>query len=206
VARAVSELGLDFAVVTSVTRDDLPDGGAGHFARTVAAIRAASPGTKVEVLIPDLLGDERALGTVIASRPEVLNHNLETVPRLYPRARPGADYGRSLSLLSAARRAGLTTKSGLMVGLGETRTEVESTMEDLAGAGCGAVTVGQYLSPSPGHLPIHRFWSRDEFRELEDFGRKKLGLLVSAGPLVRSSYCAAELFRKATSNHSDQKY
>lgn len=195
VARAVLELDLCYAVVTSVTRDDLPDGGAGHFARTVAAIRRARPGTPVEILIPDFNGDERALRTVADSEPEVLNHNMETVPRLYPAVRPQADYRRSLKVLAMSRQAGLATKSGLMVGLGESPEEVRLLLDDLAGAGCGAVTVGQYLAPSPNHRPIERFWSRDEFLDLGEYGRERLGLLVSAGPLVRSSYGAAELFR-----------
>lgn len=195
VARAVVELGLDYAVITSVTRDDLPDGGAGHIAFTVAAIRAARPGTRVEVLIPDLGGDRRALETVFGSGPEVLNHNLETVPRLYPQVRPQADYVRSLRVLSLAKAAGLATKSGLMVGLGETWEEVASLLEELAGAGCDAVTVGQYLAPSPEHHPIARFWQEEEFLRLEKLGHERLGMEMEAGPLVRSSYKAAELYR-----------
>jgi lipoic acid synthetase len=176
-----------------VTRDDLDDGGAGHFAATVAAIRAASPGTKVEVLIPDLKGDRRALGMILDSKPDVLNHNLETVPRLYTQVRPEADYRRSLQILSLACKAGLRTKSGMMVGLGEDREEIEAVFNDLAQAGCQAATVGQYLSPSPRHRPIARFWSGEEFTRLEEKGRS-LELAVLAGPLVRSSYRAAELY------------
>jgi lipoic acid synthetase len=197
VARAVAGLGLAYAVVTSVTRDDLPDGGAAHIAATVAAIRSASPGARVEVLIPDLQGDRSALALILETRPDVLNHNLETVPRLYPGVRPGADYRLSLGLLRAAAGSGLAAKSGLMVGLGEEFSEVVAVLEDLAGAGCRAATVGQYLAPSPGHRPITRFWQRKEFQALEERGRK-LGMSVCAGPLVRSSYRAAELYDALT--------
>lgn len=193
-ARAVAKLGLSYAVVTSVTRDDLPDGGARHLAAVVAAIRDRCPGTLVELLIPDLKGDREALSIILSARPDVLNHNLETVPRLYPLVRPEADYRRSLDILRAASRAGLVTKSGLMVGLGEETVEVEAVLEDLAGAGCTAATIGQYLAPSPKHQPIARFWGHEEYSYLEEHGRK-LGLAVCAGPLVRSSYRAAELYR-----------
>lgn len=198
VAKAVARLGLAYAVVTSVTRDDLPDGGAGHIADTVAAIRSASPGARVEVLIPDLQGDRSALARVLDARPDVLNHNLETVPRLYPEVRPGAGYRRSMGILQAAAESGLAAKSGLMVGLGEEISEVSAVLEDLAGAGCRAATVGQYLAPSPGHRPISRFWRREEFEALEAHGRR-LGMAVCAGHLVRSSYRAAELYKTLTS-------
>ncbi len=198
VAKAVAMLGLSYAVVTSVTRDDLPDGGAAHIAATVAAIRSGSPGARIEVLIPDLQGDRSALARILESRPDVLNHNLETVPRLYPEVRPAADYQRSLGIIQEAAESGLATKSGLMVGLGEDHSEVSAALEDLAKAGCRAATVGQYLAPSSSHRPITRFWGWEEFQDLESHGRK-LGMAVCAGPLVRSSYRAAELYEEITS-------
>lgn len=208
VGKAVAALGLAYAVVTSVTRDDLPDGGAAHIAATMAAIRSASPGIRVEVLIPDLQGDKKALARIMDSRPDILNHNLETVSRLYPEVRPGADYRRSLGILREAAASGLATKSGLMVGLGEKFSEVTVVLEDLAKIGCRAATVGQYLAPSSGHRPISRFWDRQEFQALEEHGRR-LGMAVCAGPLVRSSYRAAELYNvlmsKAQSNISQYK-
>ncbi len=198
VAETVRELGLRLAVVTSVTRDDLPDGGAAHFAATIAAIGRLAPGCGVEVLIPDLGGDERALATVLAAGPRVLNHNLETVPRLYREVRPQASYRRSLQLLArAARRARAAggvplVKTGLMVGLGETRPEVLAVLRDAAACGVRAVTIGQYLQPGPGHRPVARFWRPEEFADLAAAGRA-LGLVrVEAGPLVRSSYHARE--------------
>ncbi len=198
VAEAVRHLGLRFAVVTSVTRDDLPDGGAAHFAATIAAIRHLNPDCGIEVLIPDLRGDGQALRTVLAAAPSVLNHNLETVPRLYPRLRPEACYATSLEVLRQARRwadaAGrsLTVKTGIMVGLGETRAELADVMRDAAAAGVAVLTIGQYLQPTAAHHPVERYLEPAEFAELADLGRS-LGLAwVEAGPLVRSSYHARE--------------
>jgi len=192
VARTVSRLGLRHVVVTSVTRDDLPDGGASVFAATVRAIRRLSPDTSVEVLIPDFQGSHDALAAVMAARPDVLNHNLETVPRLYRRVRPKAVYARSLALLAQAGEmdAGAITKSGLMVGLGEEHEELLAVMADLVAAGCQVLTIGQYLRPSSRHWPVARYYHPDEFADLAREGRR-LGLRrVEAGPLVRSSYHA----------------
>ena len=192
VARAASRLGLRHAVVTSVTRDDLPDGGASIFAATIRAIRRLSPGTSVEVLIPDLQGSHDSLAAVMAARPDVLNHNLETVPRLYRSVRPKAVYGRSLELLARAREmdGDVIIKSGLMVGLGEERDELLAVMADLVGVGCRVLTIGQYLQPTPRHLPVARYYHPDEFAELAREGRR-LGIRhVESGPLVRSSYHA----------------
>ena len=191
-AAAAAELKLTHVVVTSVTRDDLPDGGAAQFAATIAALRTTLPAAKVEVLIPDFAGSESALATVMAAGPDVLNHNLETVPRLYPVVRPGADYRRSLEVLSRAARLGqgrVIVKSGLMVGLGEEKDEVIAVLSDLAAAGCRLVTVGQYLQPRRDRLPVTRYWDPSEYAEVEAAG-VRLGLSVFAGPLVRSSYLA----------------
>ncbi|MBI2876100.1 MAG: lipoyl synthase [Candidatus Tectomicrobia bacterium] len=203
VAQAVSRLGLRHAVVTSVTRDDLEDGGARLFAQTIQRIRAVHPGCRVEVLIPDFQGSEEALGQVLEARPEILNHNLETVPRLYPRVRPQAQYDRSRQLLDRAKRheTGSITKSGLMLGLGETWEEVLAVMADLREVGCQILTLGQYLRPSPAHLPIARYYRPEEFAELSRQG-EALGFdRVEASPLVRSSYHAA---RQATELEGDR--
>ncbi|MCU0606269.1 MAG: lipoyl synthase [Candidatus Edwardsbacteria bacterium] len=198
VARAVADLGLTHAVITSVTRDDLPDGGAGHFAAAVAAIRSRSPATAVEVLVPDFQGDPAAADRAIAAAPDVFNHNLETVARLYPLARPGADYRRSLGLLARAKAAGLTTKCGLMAGLGETMAEVEAVLRDLSDAGCDLVTIGQYLAPSAAHLPVDRFWTDAEYDGISRYGEALPGIVrVLAGPLVRSSYRARQIYQEA---------
>ena len=192
VAQAVRRMGVRHAVVTSVNRDDEPDGGAAVFAATIRWIRRLSPGTSVEVLIPDFVGNWEALATVMAARPEILNHNTETVPRLYPRVRPKARYERSLELLRRARELAPDgiTKTGVMVGLGETRHELLLVMTDLADAGCDVLTVGQYLRPSVKHAPVERYYRPEEFEELAEEGRR-LGLRhVEAGPLVRSSYHA----------------
>jgi lipoic acid synthetase len=193
VADAVAALALRYAVLTSVTRDDLPDGGAGHFAAAIRAIRQRVPGCRVEVLIPDFRGSRQALQTVLAAAPDVLNHNLETVPRLYPRVRPGASYERSLALLAAAHelRPQRPAKSGLMLGIGESLDEVLAVMGDLRAAGVDLLTLGQYLRPSPLHLPVSRFVSPQEFERLASQGRKLGFAHVEAGPLVRSSYRAA---------------
>jgi lipoic acid synthetase len=192
VADAVARLGLKHVVVTSVDRDDLPDGGAKHFAETIHAIHAASPGTTVEVLTPDFLRKAGAIEVVMAARPDVFNHNLETVPRLYLNVRPGARYYASLRLLDRAKELvpdGFT-KSGLMVGLGESREEIMQVMDDLRAAGVDFLTVGQYLQPTRKHAPLARFWSPEEFKALEVTARAKGFQMVSASPLTRSSYHA----------------
>lgn len=194
VAEAAARLGLRHVVVTSVTRDDLPDGGSGQFAATIRAVRDACDAS-IEVLTPDFLGREDCLDRVLAAGPDVCNHNVETVPRLYPLVRPQAAYERSLRLLArvAERGGGIVAKSGLMVGLGETHEEVMAVMRDLRGANCEAVTIGQYLRPSPAHLPVERFVPPEEFdayrREAEALGFAA----VAAGPFVRSSYHAEAL-------------
>ncbi len=192
VGRAVAKLGLKHVVITSVDRDDLPDGGAEHFAQTIRAIREASPGTTVEVLTPDFLRKDGALEVVMDARPDVFNHNLETVPRLYLTVRPGARYYASLRLLERAKELALTgfTKSGLMVGLGEAREEIMQVMDDLRAARVDFLTIGQYLQPTRKHAPLDRFWSPEEFQSLEAIARAKGFLMVSASPLTRSSYHA----------------
>jgi lipoic acid synthetase len=190
VALAASQLGLRHVVVTSVTRDDLPDGGAAHFAATIRAVREVLGSATVEVLIPDFGGDPDALDRVLAEHPEVLNHNVETVVRLYPRVRPGADYRRSLALLRRASNAGLRAKSGLMIGLGESPVEVRELLRDLRDAGCAHVTIGQYLQPSRRNLTVKRYYHDAEFAELKARALE-LGIAhVDAGPRVRSSYHA----------------
>nr|WP_321396442.1 lipoyl synthase [uncultured Desulfobacter sp.] len=198
VGLTAKQLGLKHVVVTSVTRDDLPDGGAGHFAATIHAIRRENPAASVEVLIPDFKGDRPALQQVIDAAPDVINHNVETVPRLYAAVRPQAGYQQSLALIKnvspAANPKRIITKSGIMLGLGETKDEVVGVMEDLLNAGCRLLTLGQYLRPSPDHHPVMDYVHPDTFDELADIG-KKLGFArVVAGPLVRSSYHAAESF------------
>lgn len=198
VAEAVVRLGLHHAVITCVARDDLDDGGAGAMAATVRAIRAVSPATNVEVLTSDLKGDRRSLETLLASGPDVLNHNIETVARLQRAVRPSAGYLRSLTVLARSREAGFTTKSGLMVGLGESADEVEETLADLAAVGVQIATIGQYLRPTERHLPVARYWEPDEFDELAERGRR-LGLAhVQSSPLTRSSYHAREALDEAT--------
>ncbi|MFZ0521490.1 MAG: lipoyl synthase [Candidatus Acidiferrales bacterium] len=194
VAEAVARMGLRYAVVTSVNRDDQPDGGAAIFARTISEIRARVPGCKVEVLIPDFRGDWNALETVMAERPDVLNHNMETVPRLYRQVRKGAVYERSLELLRRAGEMvpGLPTKTGMMLGLGESREEVLAAMQDIAAQGTHILTLGQYLQPTPEHLPIVRYVHPDEFAEFKRLGEVMGIKHVEAGPLVRSSYHAFE--------------
>ncbi len=196
VAEAVKIMNLKHAVVTSVTRDDLPDGGAGHFAEVIRAVRAASPGTTIEVLTPDFQGSREALNTVFAESPEVFNHNVETVKRLYPDVRPQAVYERSLAVLDSARTfGGMMVKSGLMVGLGETEDELVTTFEDLKRAGVESLTIGQYLAPSKRHYPIQKYYRPDEFSALAEKAELAGIRHVFAGPLVRSSYNAAEQFR-----------
>jgi lipoic acid synthetase len=192
VAEAAARLGLRHVVITSVNRDDQRDGGAGVFAACVREIRRRLPGCAVELLVPDFKGDWAALQVVLDARPDVLNHNTETVPRLYRRVRPGARFERSLELLRRAKQAGLLAKSGIMLGLGEARDEVDECLRAIRAAGTDVLTLGQYLRPSPAHLPVERYWTPAEFRELRDFA---LGLgfgHVEAGPLVRSSYHADE--------------
>jgi lipoyl synthase len=198
VAAAVAQLGLEHVVVTSVDRDDLDDGGAEHFARTIRAIRTASPNTTVEVLTPDFLRKPGALERVIAAKPDVFNHNLETVPRLYLRIRPGARYFASLRLLQQAKEIDRATftKSGMMVGLGEAREEVMQVMDDLRAAGVDFITIGQYLQPSSRHAAIDRFWTPEEFANLAEIARAKGFLMVSASPLTRSSYLAGDDFER----------
>ncbi|UWQ32024.1 lipoyl synthase [Leisingera sp. M527] len=196
VAAAVKKLGLRHVVITSVDRDDLEDGGAEHIAQTIRATRHQNPGTTIEVLTPDFLGKGEAADAVFEAAPDVFNHNLETVPRLYPRVRPGARYYTSLRLLDDAKRANpqLFTKSGIMVGLGETLDDVRQVMDDLRAAQVDFLTVGQYLQPTPKHHPIDRFWSPEEFAQLEQIARSKGFLHVSATPLTRSSFHADEDF------------
>ncbi len=194
VAEAVEVLGLKYAVITSVTRDDVPDGGASLFAETIRAIRRRTPDCKVEILVPDFLGSADSVRAVVEAGPDVFNHNLETVPRLYPVARPEADYRRSLRVLRMAKEMapGLLTKSGLILGMGETRDEVRAVMADLVSAGCDLLTLGQYLRPSRAHLPIERYVPPKEFAELAAEGERMGFRHVEAGPLVRSSYHARE--------------
>jgi len=204
VAVAAAAMGLSHVVVTSVTRDDLADGGAGHFAATIRAVRQALPEARIEVLIPDFQGRVQALAGVIAAGPDVLNHNIETVPRLYPLVRPQAGYRRSLDLLAAAIRIqpGLCTKSGLMLGLGENEEEVETVLRDLVDAGCRLVTIGQYLQPGPEHLPVARFVTPQGFAAWEQKALAMGFAAAACGPFVRSSYEAGTLFEpiRATSN------
>jgi lipoic acid synthetase len=192
VARVVKELGLNHIVVTSVDRDDLPDGGSAHFAKTVFWIKELNPGIRVEVLIPDFKGDLKAVETVVCSGIDILNHNVETVPRLYRKVRPGSVYERSLAVLQAGKevRPELLTKSGLMLGVGETREEVMTTLKDLRGAGCDIVTLGQYLQPSTGQLKVERYVTPLEFDDLKQEAQQLGFRHVESGPLVRSSYHA----------------
>ncbi|MRR13053.1 lipoyl synthase, partial [bacterium] len=195
VAEAVARLGLRHAVVTMVTRDDCADGASGHVAATVGAIRAACPSTAIEVLVSDFAGSDAAVDTVVDSHPDVFNHNLETVPRLYTEVRPGARYERSLGVLARAkaRAPEMPTKSGLMLGLGETTEEVLAVMVDLRSVGCDLLTLGQYLRPSPRHLPVAEFIEPAVFAELARTGRRMGFAGVASAPFVRSSYHAGEL-------------
>jgi lipoic acid synthetase len=196
VAQAVEELGLQYVVITSVTRDDLSDGGAGLFANTIKEIRARMPHMLIEVLIPDFQGNTHALQTVIETRPQVLNHNLETVSRLYPRVRPEADYYRSLLLLKRVKndQPSILTKSGLMLGLGESTDEVEKTLQDLLDSGCSILTLGQYLQPTRHHLKVDRFIPPEEFDDWKKAALEMGFSEVASGPLVRSSYRAKDLY------------
>jgi len=198
VAEAVGQLGLSHIVVTSVDRDDLDDGGAAHFAETIRRIRDATPSTTIEVLTPDFLRKPGAIETVVAARPDVYNHNLETVPRLYREVRPGARYFASLQLLAKVKEIdpAMFTKSGLMVGLGESRDEVLQVMDDMRAADVDFLTIGQYLQPTPKHHAIDRFVPPDEFLQLKRMAEGKGFLLVAASPLTRSSYHAGEDFER----------
>ena len=198
VAQAVAKLGLEHVVITSVDRDDLADGGAAHFAATIRAIRARTPATTIEVLTPDFLRKPGAIETVVAARPDIYNHNLETVPGLYLRIRPGARYFASLRLLQRVKELdpAMFTKSGIMVGLGEERDEVLQVMDDLRAADVDFLTVGQYLQPTRKHAEVKRFMPPDEFKALETVALAKGFLLVSASPLTRSSYHAGEDFAR----------
>lgn len=199
VAQAVKTMGLRYAVITSVTRDDMPDGGAGHFARTIEAIRKVSPDTLIEVLIPDLQGNWDALNTIIEAGPDVLNHNLETVKRLYPTVRPQAVYQRSLDLLRQVkkRQATMITKSGMMVGLGETTEELQIAFADLVHAQCDILTLGQYLQPSKTHLTVEHYLPPEQFDILKKQALHLGFASVASAPFVRSSYQAEELYTMA---------
>jgi lipoic acid synthetase len=192
VADAVAQMGLAHAVITSVNRDDQKDGGAAIFAEVIRQIRARIPTCAVEVLGPDFTGDAEAQDLVLEARPDILNHNTETVPRLYRRVRPGARFERSLALLRRSREAGLLTKSGIMVGLGEEWSEILDTIRDIRSAGTDVLTVGQYLRPSPDHLPLERYYTPAEFDSLRAFALELGYGHVESGPLVRSSYHADE--------------
>jgi len=206
VGEAVAELGLAHVVVTSVDRDDLNDGGAGHFARVIRAIRERSPGTTIEVLTPDFLRKDGAIETVVEARPDVYNHNLETVPRLYRPVRPGARYFTSMRLLARVKELApsMFTKSGLMVGLGETRDEILQVMDDMRAADVDFLTIGQYLQPTPRHHPVDRFVPPSEFAEFKQHALGKGFLMVSASPLTRSSYHAGDDFQRLRAAREEQ--
>lgn len=195
---AVEKMGLNHVVVTSVDRDDLNDSGAGHFVKTIGAIRFKSPDTTIEILPGDFRGRIEDIDSVARAKPDVFNHNLETVPRLYPTIRPGARYFRSLRLLQRVKEIDPTifTKSGLMVGLGETKEEVAQVMDDMRAADIDFITIGQYLQPTPKHAPLDRFWTPEEFEDLERMARAKGFLMVSATPLTRSSHHAGDDFAR----------
>lgn len=195
---AVEKMGLKHVVITSVDRDDLADGGADHFVKTIEAIRFKAPDTTIEILTPDFKNKGEAVEIVAKAKPDVFNHNLETVPRLYPTVRPGARYFTSLRLLERVKEVDpdIYTKSGLMVGLGESKEEIGQVMDDLRAGGVDFLTVGQYLQPTPKHAPVEHFWTPDEFSELERMARAKGFLMVSASPLTRSSHHAGDDFEK----------
>ena len=195
IAEAVRDLGLKYAVITSVTRDDLPDGGAEHFKKCIEEIKKLSPNTKVEILTPDFKGDANALTTIILANPDVFNHNIETVRAVFKTARPQGDYERSLNVLKYIKmNSTIPTKSGLMVGLGETFEQIEETLLDLKHAGCDIVTIGQYIQPSKQHLEVAKYYTPKEFEQLQKIA-EKIGIKhYQINPLVRSSYRAAEIF------------
>ncbi len=197
-ADAVAELGLTYVVITSVTRDDLPDGGAQHFANVIKELRKRSPHSLIEVLTPDFQGNKKALATVANERPDVFNHNVETVPRLYASARPQADYHQSLAVLEEMKIThSLVTKSGVMTGLGETMDEIKAVMRDLRDVSCDILTIGQYFRPSPEHLPVEKNYTEQEFTELREYGLSLGFLEVYAGRFVRSSFNAGEIRKEA---------
>lgn len=193
VARAVEAMKLSHVVLTSVTRDDLPDGGIEHFSQTVLEIRKHLPKATIEILTPDLRNVENAAARISRCRPDIFNHNVETVPRLYSEVRPSADYRRSLNLLAETTQLGLTTKSGIMVGMGETHEELKQLFHDIGQVGVSILTIGQYLAPSPEHYPVIRYLPPDEFDQLAADARSAGIAKVFSGPLVRSSYRAAEV-------------
>jgi lipoic acid synthetase len=200
VAQAVKKMGLRYVVVTSVTRDDLPDGGANVFAKMIQAIRSLDQKIRIEVLIPDFLGESSSLEMVLNASPDVLNHNIETVPGLYPHVRPQADYKRSLELLKRSKKSHrhLLTKSGFMLGLGENQKEVLSLLQDLREAGCNFLTIGQYLQPRPDRLPVIRYVPPEAFEEYKRIGEKMGFSSVASGPFVRSSFHASQMFESST--------
>ena len=195
-ARAIKEMGLRYVVITSVTRDDLPDGGASHYAEVLRAIHGLDQTIRVEVLVPDFQGDSNSLAAVLKERPDVLNHNVETVPRLYPLVRPQADYGRSLHLLKGSKGHSreILTKSGFMLGLGEDRSEVLDLMKDLREAEVDFLTVGQYLQPRSDRLPVLRYLTPEEFEDLKTIGEAMGFKSIASGPFVRSSFHASQMF------------
>lgn len=194
VAKAVADLGLKYSVITSVTRDDLPDGGAEHFARCIAEIRKLSPATRVEILTPDFKGKKEALDVIISSHPDVFNHNIETVEAVFKTARPQGNYKTSLEVLKYIKEnSDIKTKSGLMIGLGETFEQIEATFNDLRAVGCDILTVGQYIQPSKAHLEVAKYYSLEEYEDLKALARKCGFKNFQIGPLVRSSYNASEI-------------
>lgn len=194
VANAIKELGLKYAVITSVTRDDIKDGGAEHFARTIEEIRKISPETKIEILTPDFNGDENSLDIIIKAMPEVFNHNIETTKQVFKKARPKGNYETSLEVLKYVKEnSNIKTKSGLMVGLGETFDEIEETFKDLKNVGCDILTVGQYIQPSKKHLEVEKYYTLEEFEQIKELAKKVGFKHFQIGPLVRSSYMAKDL-------------
>ena len=194
VANAIKELGLKYAVITSVTRDDIKDGGAEHFARTIEEIRKISPETKIEILTPDFNGDENSLDIIIKAMPEVFNHNIETTKQIFKKARPKGNYQTSLEVLKYVKdNSNIKTKSGLMVGLGETFDEIEETFKDLKNVGCDILTVGQYIQPSKKHLEVDKYYTLEEFEQIKNLAKKVGFKHFQIGPLVRSSYMAKDL-------------
>mgnify|MGYP004634020303 FL=1 len=194
VANAIKELGLKYAVITSVTRDDIPDGGADHFAKTIEEIKKISPNTKIEILTPDFNGDKNSLDIIIKAMPEVFNHNIETTKQVFKKARPKGNYQTSLEVLKYVKdNSNIKTKSGLMVGLGETLEEIEETFEDLKNVGCDILTVGQYIQPSKKHLEVEKYYTLEEFEKIKDLAKKVGFKNFQIGPLVRSSYMAKDL-------------
>ena len=194
VANAIKELGLKYAVITSVTRDDIPDGGADHFAKTIEEIKKISPNTKIEILTPDFNGDKNSLDIIIKAMPEVFNHNIETTKQVFKKARPKGNYQTSLEVLKYVKdNSNIKTKSGLMVGLGETFEEIEKTFQDLKNVGCDILTVGQYIQPSKKHLEVEKYYTLEEFEKIKDLAKKVGFKNFQIGPLVRSSYMAKDL-------------